>query len=197
MRVNNHPMKGDTIKVDPIRDPKDIKLIKKMLADNPRNLCLFVVACNTALRASDLLKIRIGQVRDLEPGRFFTVRERKTGKERSITVNNTVHEAIKSLLKTMPDAQDHEPLFQSRKGKQALCVPYFSGLVKGWCREANLKGNFGSHSCRKTTGYQLRVQHRVDIPTLMVLFNHSTQRQTLTYLGIQESDIKSAYMNEI
>jgi hypothetical protein len=47
----------------------------------------------------------------------------------------------------------------------------------------------------------LRQIHRTvfntDIPTLMQMFNHSSQRQTLTYLGIQPSEIKEAYLREI
>jgi hypothetical protein len=55
----------------------------------------------------------------------------KTRKDRSITVNKTVYDAIQGLLVTMADVSDTEPLFQSRKGKQSLCVPYLNLLVKG------------------------------------------------------------------
>ena len=50
---------------------------------------------------------------------------------------------------------------------------------------------------RKTFGYMHRVVHGTDIPTLMVMFNHSSQRQTLDYLGIGESEVHDAYMKEI
>jgi hypothetical protein len=32
----NHPKKGESIRVEPIREPKDIWAIKKILADSPR-----------------------------------------------------------------------------------------------------------------------------------------------------------------
>jgi hypothetical protein len=95
----------------------------------------------------------------------------------------------------MPDAGDGEFLFQSRKGRQALCVSYLNSLVKGWCHEVNLKGNFGW--LRKTFGYIHRTVFNTDIPTLMQMFNHASQRQTLTYLGIEPSEIKEAYLREI
>lgn len=197
MRVQNHPQKGDSIKVDPIRSERDIRNIKKLLADKPRDLALFTLGINTNLRASDIVRITVGQVRHLQPGQHFNIREKKTGKERSITINKTVHEAIQNLLQTIPNAEDTSPLFQSRKGLQPLCVPYINSLVKGWCRALNLKGNFGSHTLRKTFGYIHRTVFNTDIPTLMTLFNHSTQRQTLNYLGIQDTDIKDAYLKEI
>ena len=54
----NHPKKGVKIKVRPIKQMKDIKAIKKLLTDNPRDLCLFTLGINTNLRASDLLNLR-------------------------------------------------------------------------------------------------------------------------------------------
>lgn len=198
MAALNHPQKGDTIKVEPIRSEKDIKNIKKLLADRPRDLALFTLGINTNLRASDLLKIKVGQVRRLQPGDCFTIgKEMKTGKERLITVNKTVNDALQSLLAIMPDVEDDSYLFRSRKGGETLSVPYINSLVKGWCSAVNLKGNYGSHTLRKTFGYIHRTVFNTDIPTLMHMFNHSSQKQTLAYLGIQASEIKDAYLKEI
>lgn len=197
MAALNHPKKGDTIKVEPIRTLKDIKAIKRLLADKPRDLALFTLGINTNLRASDILKITVGMVRNLKPEDHFSIRESKTGKDKQVTVNKTVHDAIQDLLAIMPDATDQEPLFQSRKGKQALCVPYLNGLVKSWCKEINLTGNYGSHTLRKTFGFMHRTVNKTDLPTLMVMFNHSSQKQTLEYLCIQPEEIKSAYLFEL
>ena len=197
----NHPSKGSNIKVDPIRDVKDIKLIKRILQERPRDFALFVVGVNTNLRASDLLKIRVGDVLGLQPGEYFTLREKKTGKLRSITINKAVFDAVRILLLTMPDAKANDLLFQSRKINSSLggmlSVSYLNSLVKSWCCEINLRGNYGAHSLRKTFGYIHRTVFGTDIPTLMEMFNHSSQRQTLTYLGIQPREIKDAYLKEI
>jgi integrase len=95
---SNRPGKGSSIKVEPIRDLKDIKLIKKLLADNPRDLCLFVLGINTNLRASDLCRITVKNVRDLKEGDDFAIKEKKTGKAKRITANRAVVEAIQALL---------------------------------------------------------------------------------------------------
>jgi integrase len=200
-QAENHPQRGSSIRVDPIRDLKDIKLIKKILQEKPRDFALFVIGINTNLRASDLLKIRVGDVFGLRPGEYFTLREKKTGKLRSITINKAVFEAIRDLLVTMPEAKENDLLFQSRKVNSnrggMLTVSYLNSLVKSWCREINLRGNYGAHSLRKTFGYIHRTVFGTDIPTLMEMFNHSTQRQTLTYLGIQPREINDAYLKEI
>jgi len=197
MSNQNHPKLGSRITVDPIKSERDIRTIKKLLADKPRDLAIFTLGINTNLRASDLVRITVGQVRYLKPGEHFSLIEKKTGKDRKVTINNPVYQAIQGLLKTLTEAEDTSPLFQSRKGKKPLCVPYLSNLVKSWCREVNLRGNYGAHSMRKCMGFIHRTVFGTDIPTLMCLFNHSTQKQTLAYLGIQEADIQATYMKEI
>lgn len=188
----NHPKKGSTIKVDPIRKLRDINSIKKMLHDKPRDLCLFVLGINTNLRASDLLRITAGMVRDLKAGDELTLKEKKTGKHRRITLNKAAIDSIRGLL-TSREYHDDDPLLVGQRG--CLTVPSINRLVKGWCRSINLKGNYGSHSLRKTFGYHQRVTFNVGMPELMLAFNHSSQRETLTYLGIQPEEVRSIYMN--
>jgi integrase len=190
----NHPEKGSQIKVEPIRKKKDIQSIKKMLTDNPRNQALFIIGINTNLRASDLLSIKAGQVRDLKPGDSIQVKEKKTGKFRTITFNKACAQAIHKLLQTRP-YEDGESLFVGQRGP--LTVPSVIRLVKAWCKAINLKGNFGSHTLRKTWGYHQRVSFGTDIPRLMICFNHSSQRQTLDYLCVQPEEIKDVYENEL
>jgi len=45
----NHPQKGSTIKVEPIKNRKDISTLKKLLLDRPRDLALFIIGINTNL----------------------------------------------------------------------------------------------------------------------------------------------------
>jgi len=191
----NHPKKGSQIKVDPIKKLKDIKAIKKILANKPRDFALFTIGINTNLRASDLLRLKVGQVKYLEAGDTVEIKEKKTGKSRRINLNKACVKAIQTLLASK-QYQDGDYLFQSQR-RDVLTVPSVHKLVKGWCNEINLKGNYGSHTLRKTWGYHQRVTFGVDLPRLMVCFNHSTQRQTLDYLCIQPEEIKDVYENEL
>lgn len=191
--------KDQDIKVEPIRKLEAIAYIKHYLSDHPRNLALFTMGINTNLRASDLLKITIGAVRGVKVGESFYIgKELKTGKRRTLTMNDSVFAVVRDLLETFsPSAPDNTLLFQSRKsgasGKQ-IAVSTLSTMVKGWCKEAKLKGNYGSHTLRKTFGYMHRTVNKTDLPTLMQMFNHSSQKQTLEYLCIQPEEIKAAYM---
>lgn len=191
----NHPPKGSSIKVEPIRSTKDISTIRRLLHHKPRDLALFTLGINTNLRASDLLSLRAGQVRNLRPMEEIEIRERKTGKLRRITLNKACIEALKGLLASEP-YHERDFLFRSQRGA-VLTVPSVHRLVKSWCKAINLNGNYGSHTLRKTWGYHQRVTFGVGLPELMVCFNHSTQRQTLDYLCVQPCEIKSVYANEL
>jgi integrase len=192
-RNKNHPKKDSTIKVEPVKNLKDIRSIKALLKhDKPRDYCLFVLGINTNLRASDLLSIRVGQVRGLTPGDELVLKEKKTKKERRVTLNESAIEAIEHYLSRV-ELEDNEDLFKSQRAA-TLTVPSVNRLVKSWCKAINLKGNYGSHTMRKTFGYHQRVQRNTSVAELMVMFNHSTQKQTLDYLCIQPEEIKDAYM---
>jgi integrase len=190
----NHPKKGSTIKVEPIRRLKDIETIKKLLSDRPRDLALLTIGINTNLRASDLLNLKVAQVRNLKPNDEIEIKEKKTGKGRRITFNKACIKAIRNLLASKPFNDDY--LFQGQRS-EVLIVPSVNRLVKSWCKKINLKGNYGSHTLRKTWGYHQRVTFGTDLPRLMVCFNHSTQKQTLDYLCIQPEEIKDVYENEL
>jgi len=189
----NHPPKGSQIKVEPICKTKDINLIKKFLSNKPRDLALFILGINTNLRASDLLRLTVGQVKYLKEGDALEIKEKKTGKSRRITLNKACADSIKALLNS-GEHKDCDYLFKSQRGA-VLTVSTVNNMVKSWCKEINLKGNYGSHTLRKTWGYHQRVTFGTDLPRLMVCFNHSTQKQTLDYLCIQADEIKDVYMN--
>ncbi len=190
----HHPKKGSQIKVEPIKDIKDIKTIKKMISNNPLHYCIFILGINTNLRASDLCRIKAGQVKNIKSGDEIEIKERKSKKYRRITLNNQCVQAINKLLETR-DYKDDEPLLTGQRGP--INERTIHKYVKRWCNAINLKGNYGSHTLRKTWGYHQRVTFGRGIPELMQAFNHSSQKQTLDYLCVQPSEIKSLYENEL
>jgi integrase len=190
----NRPKEGSSIKVQPIRKKKDVDSIKKMLSEKPLDYCLFVLGINTNLRASDMLRIKVKDVRYLKAGDILELKEKKTGKKRMITLNKVAIKSIQNLISSKA-LQDSDYLFTGQRG--VLTVPAVNLKVKTWCRAINLKGNYGSHTLRKTWGYFQRIKFGADIPQLMVCFNHSTQKQTLDYLCIQDKEIRDIYLNEI
>jgi integrase len=70
----NRPKKGSRITVDPIRNEKDIKSIAKLLYDSPRDHLLFILGVNNGLRAGDLLKLKVKDLRYLKAGETLTIK---------------------------------------------------------------------------------------------------------------------------
>lgn len=70
-------------------------------------------------------------------------------------------------------------------------------MIKTWCKDAGLEGQFASHPARKSF---VRIQHdefKTSLTTLMVILNHSPPAQTLTYMGRMADDVTAAYGNAI
>ena len=104
--------------VEPIRDLTKIEAMKKILkATNTRDWLLFVVGINSALRVSDLLRLKQADAYD-DRGRVLDavrIRERKTGKEKIFRLNQSARKALEEYIRVA----GHDPqayLFRSRKG---------------------------------------------------------------------------------
>lgn len=172
--------------VQPIRDKKDIESMKKALSG--RNRLMFIMGVSLGLRISDLLALRLGDVR----GKTHTiVMEQKTGKRREIKLSDTV---IKEVAKL--DGDDTEYIFKSRQGdnKPITRVQAYR-ILNDAAKKAGIAenvGSIGTHSLRKTFGYQLYTKG-IDITRLMDILSHSTPSMTLNYIGITRDEIDAAY----
>ena len=167
------------------------------MAGSPRDLCLFTFGINTAYRAGELLSLSVGQVDYLHLGDRLDLKQAKTKLYRPATLNAPVIRTLRDWLAVHPDPSPEAPLFVSRKDGRALRVATVNNLVKTWCREAGLRGNYGSHSLRKTWGYHQRVQAGRPVALLMTAYGHASERQTLDYLCIQDTEIKELYDLEL
>lgn len=195
----NRPKFGAEIKVDPIRDLNAIQRIKQLLVheDRMRDFCLFTMGVNTAWRANELLALKVGHVRRLKVWDDLSKKQSKNGKYRITPINPMVFRAIEFWLAIYKDGKkDDAPLFPSRMGG-ALTVPTVSTMVKQWCGRAGLPGHYGSHTLRKTWGYHQRMTFDAPLSLLVKAFGHSSERQTLDYLGIQPQEIAELYWREL
>jgi integrase len=195
----NHPKKGSAIKVDPIRDLRLIQKIKNLLLtqNKIRDYCLFTLGVNTAWRANELLALRVSHVRHLNVGDILEIKQSKNRKYRKTLLNREVIKALKLWLEIYKPEANHVPLFPSNNTSTALTVPTLTGMVKRWCLEVGANGNYGSHSLRKSWGYHQRMTYEAPLALLVSAFGHSSERQTLDYLGIQPAEISDLFRNEI
>lgn len=176
--------------VHAIKSKADIQRIKRSL--HGRNALLFTLGINVGLRISDLLALKVGDLRGKSSVR---VNEGKTGKLRTVTLNKTAKAAIKEHIAADTPATAY--VFASpRTGKAISRVQAYRVLNEAVERAGltdKLGGPIGTHSLRKTWGYHA-YDSGVDISLLMRAFGHSSQAVTLKYIGITADDIRDVYL---
>ena len=136
---------------------------------------------------------------ELKPGQVHQITESKTKKKNVVVINKSVRKALDTYFSnSTSQIENHHYLFRSRKGENfPLSVQAVHGLVKKWTHTINLKGNYGTHTLRKTWGYQQRTKYGVGFDVIAKRFNHSDPKTTMTYLGIEDKEVHSILMNEI
>lgn len=177
--------------VQPIKDKEKIEAMKKILrASTLRNELLFVLGINTGLRISDILSLKIadvltkkGVVDRLE------IREKKTRKKRTIALSKKTCRLIERYLETeRADSRYDEPLFRSQKGGNAISRQHAYDILNKAARSVGITERIGTHSLRKTFGY-FAYKQGIDLAMIQKLLNHSSQAETLRYIGITQEQM--------
>ena len=182
--------------VEPIRDRKKIAQIKNLLRDQNRyrDLLLFVIGINTALRISDLLQLQLNQFVDAErriKSRFW-IKEQKRGKRHEIAINQSMKDALVEYIEAYPYRikEFKNILFFNPRTMQAIKRGQAWKFITAICDEVGLRGNYGTHSLRKTWGYHARMQG-VDLALIMYKLNHNSIAYTKRYLGITDDELQA------
>lgn len=182
--------------VQPLRDKKDIDNIKRYLKENNlRDYLMFMVGISSALRISDILKLKVSDVWDGKKVKSHVdLREKKTDKGKIFAVSPNLNKAIREYLNSYTyDMDDH--LFRSRKGENTPITRQQAALILNNAADAvGIKYAVSTHSMRKTWGYWA-YKSGVSLALIMEALNHSSIANTKKYLGITQDDLDDVYVN--
>lgn len=196
---------------EPIKDMNDILRISQFLiaSNRFRDNMLFIVGINFGLRISDLLTLRFSHLinDDCTFRDRFAILEKKTKntrkhqKNRYITINTAVVEAITLYLEHTDDVRLSDYLFRSesnngRSKNSPISKQAVDLMLKGIAKDLGLGNRMATHTLRKTFAYHQMVMSGNDPRKLLLLqkmFGHSTSAQTLDYIGITGEEIDEAY----
>lgn len=171
--------------VQPIRNKKSLDEMKEVLFQQSyRDYFLFIFGINSALRISDILKLKVSDVKDKD---YITLREQKTNKANRFRINKTLKGAVADYTKRM---EDNGWLFPSRKGDKAITRVQAYRVLNKASDKIGLK-EVGTHTLRKTYGYHF-YQKTKDVAMLQNIFNHSAPSVTLRYIGINQDMMDEA-----
>lgn len=191
--ANTNEKKGMLIDVQPLKTKQEVNELIEALGMTEqgkvseyakRNQLLFKLGISTGLRCGDLVALTMEQVKGKSN---FKIREGKTKKERTVYLNNLMAE-IADYIDTLPKGTVY--LFPSRKGEGHITITQAYRII---AKAGDMIGNqsIGTHTMRKTFGYTY-YQATKDVATLMEIFNHSSQKTTLRYIGITEESIENS-----
>jgi integrase len=175
--------------VQPIRDKQQIEDMKWSLRKwcGERDYILFLIGINTGLRVSDLLKLKVGDVRRKKK---IVIQEGKTKKARTINLTN-IYDEIQEYIK---GKKNDEWLFPSRKGDKPITPTQAYRQLNKAAEMVDITEGIGTHTMRKTFGYWFYKQTK-DVATLQKILNHSHPEITLRYIGITEEEIEKELEN--
>lgn len=188
----------------PIRDKKSLQIFKNYYQDKKshlRNYTIIAMGLNTALRINDLLHLTYDMVYQNNKVRnHIILKERKTGKENRILLNNEIRQILtkyqKELIKTKMYKEGNPYLFPSPKKAGAPLSRYQAyRMITDAAKASELGEHISCHSLRKTFGYHAWKQG-VNHVVLMTIFNHSSFAITKRYLCIEQDD-KDAVFRDI
>ncbi len=174
-----------------------------------RDHALFIFGIYTGRRIVDLVKLNVGDVAFIDRRGRLCVKERleiveqKTGKRTDILIHPSARRVLSRYFRErMKEAPSKgrlllEPLFKSRRtnkdGEQRIASGHAWRILKQAAGACRLNYRVGTHSLRKTFGYNL-YQQGTSIELIQKLLNHSSPEVTLAYIGITRDDLDEAIL---
>ncbi len=175
-------------KAEPIKNRKDIEKIEQYLKlHNKRDYVIWVLGMNSGLRVSDIVGLNVS---DVVNKTHITIVEKKTQKLKSFYINDKLKRVLKEFTK---GKNLEEPLFLGKQGKRLDRSQVYRFIVRA-CKENGITAHVSTHTMRKSFGYH-HYQKFKDPIVLQKIFNHSSQRITLMYIGVEQDEIDFSYKN--
>ena len=180
----------------PIRSKNEIRELTNYYLNRGelRNYVLIMLGLHTALRISDLLRLKWEDVYDFKSCSVrsnINVVEKKTLKTNSIALHK---EAICALtLFATQAALSGRALIENTKTKKAISRIHAYRLICAAAEALAFKNRVSCHSLRKTFGYHAW-KSGVSPAVIMEIYNHNSLAVTRRYLGITQDDKNSVYL---
>ncbi|MCM1283779.1 MAG: tyrosine-type recombinase/integrase [Muribaculaceae bacterium] len=188
-------------RAEPIKNPKQLQLFKdfyRVMEPDSRNYLLITVALNTALRISDILTLRWGDIYDFSkascPG-HLVVTEKKTGKETQIFINDSIRQALSDYRDSLKKGELCADTFLF-PGSRTPCLNRVQAwrIIREAAEKCGISGVISPHSLRKTFGYHAWKQGTPPA-MLMDIYQHSSYEITKRYLGISQDERDEVFRN--
>ena len=161
--------------------------------ENWHDLTLFLVALDTALRACDLLQMKVedvcysnGQIRQK-----LAKRQQKTSKPVEPVLTPDTQQALAIWIKRSGKTRDEFLFTRTKQGWDANPITrvHLSRMVKHWAEWlGHPPDDYACHSLRRTRGVQM-YEAGERVADISKMYGHSSEASTLLYLGITQQRV--------
>ena len=165
--------------VQPIKNKTQVRAIMDYLKDtNKRNAIMFGIGVYCGLRISDILALKVKDVRNKKN---IKIRQKKTKKIYEFALNKELNELIQEYVK---DKKDYEYLIDNQNNFGMPITRMQAHRILVSIKEKFRLKNFASHSLRKTFAYTLYKASNKDLTIVQDILGHSSQMETIRYIGL-------------
>jgi len=163
-----------------------------------RNYVLLALGCSLGLRISDLLKLTVDMCFDKSGNikKRIPIVEKKTHKKNNYVIVTSVGESALKKWWLEYRTGKYQYIFFSDEPDKSMTSNCAWRIINGAAQACGLQGSYGTHTLRKTFGYQAFTAAQKTgmggqaLELLQTKYNHSDQRVTMRYAGIADAQIE-------
>lgn len=167
----------------PITNTHDLNELMDVYEKGTKNHLILAYALNTGLRVSDMLTAKVGEAKR----GYWEGKEQKTGKAKYQEFSDNLR------LLVIDYAEEHELddndwlFYNDRDRSKEISRQAIDKVIR---HAGDMIGlTLSAHSLRKTFGYMAYKSKQYDISELQYIFNHSSPKTTLRYIGVTQESI--------
>lgn len=196
-------------------------IAEKTTFEKKRNRALFCLGINSALRVSDIVTLDLNDIfkEDLTFRDTIGSTEQKTKKYKEFPLTDTLQAEMANYIcyylgivygiylhnindyyklsaadkERIKEIVNTQPLFPSERTGGYLSRVQVYRFLNEAAEKIGIE-KVGTHTMRKTFGYWFYKRTK-DIAMLQKMLNHSSIRETLIYIDIEQEEINNAYRN--
>lgn len=201
--------------VQPIKDINQINQIRSALLEQNhgghglRNYMLFQLGIYSGYRISDIVNLKVSDIKKVLENGYFEIKENKTSKNRKVKIHPKFKIELQDYINNFKNMPDNSYIFPSQKYKSYVEVKKDKKYIKikntainspidrkqAWqifknaADKIRLNFSIGTHGARKTFAYNLYIMSNKDIVLVQRILGHSSPDITASYIGITQDNI--------
>ena len=136
-------------KVNPLNSLADVRRIRDVLREKPRDLLFFDLATQTGMEIRQILNLRVRDLAGCKTGDRLIFPHPGQKPPTRVMISSTLHQSWEKYLRDISPSPD-DYLIKSQKNSGPPTLSSVSHMINGWFEAAQVKGVKGAKSLKRT-----------------------------------------------